>query len=284
MCAHWWPAQHPQRRYVVWGAAGVGPRTDPVSHVHSRLAAADKSSPTTSARIYWRYSEIYEFCKLSSTDILCQSLSACVNDASRWLKSNRLLLNPVKMEILWCSSPPHRNLIPTQPISIVNASVVPVSAVRNLGIYVDADVIMNNHVTVTILSCFGALWLIHSVLRSLLTRLADPDMCSCGQQGRLLHFCTCWHHWSLNVLVTFCPECRSRLVFSARKSEHIIPLVHEPHWLRVPECIQFHGTAPVYLAESLHRKRVFPRVRRQKICIRIWNDSVTFEDNRSPNN
>ena len=105
----------------------------------------------------------------------------------------------------------------------------------------------------TILSRFGALWQIRSVLRSLLTRLADPDMCSSGQQGRLLHFCTCWHHWSLNVLVTFCPECRARLVFSARKSEHTIPLVHEPHWLRVPECIPFHGTAPVYLAESLHR-------------------------------
>ena len=54
----------------------------------------------------------------------------------------------------------------------------------------------------------------------------------------------------------------ARLVFSARKSEHITPLLCELHWLRVPERIKFrlcvlafqclHGTAPRYLAETLH--------------------------------
>jgi len=51
-------------------------------------------------------------------------------------------------------------------------------------------------------------------------------------------------------------------VFSARKSEHITPLLCELHWLKVPERIQFrlcvlvyrcrNGTAPSYLAENLH--------------------------------
>jgi len=54
----------------------------------------------------------------------------------------------------------------------------------------------------------------------------------------------------------------ARLVFSARRSEHITPLLCELHWLRVPERIKFrlcvlafrclHGTAPRYLAETLH--------------------------------
>ena len=54
----------------------------------------------------------------------------------------------------------------------------------------------------------------------------------------------------------------ARLVFSARKSEHITPLLRELHWLKVPERIQFRlcvlayrcliGTAPSYLAETLH--------------------------------
>ena len=53
-----------------------------------------------------------------------------------------------------------------------------------------------------------------------------------------------------------------RLVFSARRSEHITPLLCELHWLRVPERIKFrlcvlafrclHCTAPRYLAETLH--------------------------------
>ena len=55
----------------------------------------------------------------------------------------------------------------------------------------------------------------------------------------------------------------ARLVYSARKSERISPLLRELHWLRVPERIQFrlcvlthlclNGTAPQYLAESLQK-------------------------------
>jgi len=54
----------------------------------------------------------------------------------------------------------------------------------------------------------------------------------------------------------------ARLI-SARKSEHITPLLSELHWCRVPERIQFrlcvlayrclHDTAPSYLAEMHHR-------------------------------
>ena len=53
----------------------------------------------------------------------------------------------------------------------------------------------------------------------------------------------------------------ARLVYSRRTSEHTTPLLRELHWLCVPEQIQFrlcvlayhcvHGTAPVYLIESL---------------------------------
>ena len=55
----------------------------------------------------------------------------------------------------------------------------------------------------------------------------------------------------------------ARLVFSARKSDHVSPLFHELHRLRVPERIRFrlcvlvyrclHSTAPTYLADSLRR-------------------------------
>jgi len=57
----------------------------------------------------------------------------------------------------------------------------------------------------------------------------------------------------------------ARLVFSARRSDHITPLLRKLHWLKVPERIQFrfgvlayrclHNTAPAYLAESLQLVR-----------------------------
>jgi len=53
----------------------------------------------------------------------------------------------------------------------------------------------------------------------------------------------------------------ARLVFSARRSERITPLLRDLHWFQVPERIQFHlcflaclnGSAPLYLAESIHQ-------------------------------
>jgi hypothetical protein len=55
----------------------------------------------------------------------------------------------------------------------------------------------------------------------------------------------------------------ARLIYSARRSEHISPLLHDLHWLRVPQRIEFRlavlvyrclsGTAPQYLAGELQR-------------------------------
>jgi len=79
-------------------------------------------------------------------------------------------------------------------------------------------------------------------------RLADLDSSTGGQQGRLLQLGYC------NSVLAGAPG-------HLRKREHITPLLHELHWLRVPERIKFrlcvlayrclHSTVPSYLAESL---------------------------------
>ena len=66
----------------------------------------------------------------------------------------------------------------------------------------------------------------------------------------------------------------ARLVFSARRSERITPLLGELHWLRVLERVTFrlcvlacrclHGTAPAYLAASLHRTSAVDTRRRSR--------------------
>ena len=66
----------------------------------------------------------------------------------------------------------------------------------------------------------------------------------------------------LSQRLQFVFNASARLVYSARKSEHITPLLRELHWLQVPERIQFrlcvfvyrclNGTAPSYLAETLY--------------------------------
>ena len=118
---------------------------------------------------------------------------------------------------------------------------------------------MTARVTATVRACFMALRQIRSVKNSLthdalLTLIralvvSKLDYCSsvfASLPGSLMRL--------LNSA--------ARLVYSARRSERVTPLLRELHWLRVPERIQFrlcvltyrclHGSASSYLAETLH--------------------------------
>jgi len=75
----------------------------------------------------------------------------------------------------------------------------------------------------------------------------------------------------------------ARIIFSARKFDHVTPLFHELHWLRVPERITLKlaslvfrcliGTAPVYLADSINRTDVETRR-----SLRLRSSSLTAVD------
>jgi len=142
--------------------------------------------------------------------------------------SNRLQLNPSKTEVLWRSSTRRQHQISTGPVRVGDTSVQPVRTVRDLGVYIDADVTMSAHVTAVVKACFTALCQIRSVRRSL-TRITlltlvhalvvtKVDYCSSvllGISGQLLQ----------RLQSIF--NAAARLVFSARKSEHITPLLCE---------------------------------------------------------
>ena len=134
--------------------------------------------------------------------------------------------------------------------------------VQDLGVYIDADVTMSAHVTAIFKACFAALRQIRSV-RCSLTRttlltlvhalvVTKVDYCSSVLSGT----------GQLSQRLQSVFNASTRLVCSARKSEDITPLLCELHWLQVPERIQFrlcvlvyrclNGTAPSYLAETLH--------------------------------
>jgi len=73
------------------------------------------------------------------------------------MKSNRLQSNPEKAEVLWCTTSRRQHQLPTTPLSIDGADVDPAKSVRDLGIYIDADLVMRTHVQRTVSRCFAAL-------------------------------------------------------------------------------------------------------------------------------
>jgi len=116
--------------------------------------------------------------------------------------------------------------------------VQPVAVVRNLGIYVDAEVTMRAHVTATVRACFATLRQISSIRHSLsrpalLTLLralviSKLDYCNTVLAGAPAV--------QLNRLQSVL-NAAARLVFAARKYEHTSPLLRELHWLKVLERI-----------------------------------------------
>jgi len=111
--------------------------------------------------------QIYGFCRPGATAQLQDHMTACVDDVALWMQSNRLQLNTAKTEGLWCSSARRLHQIPSVPLTIGSNDIIPVSTVRDLGIYIDSDISMRSDIAKTVSICFAALRQIRSIKRSI---------------------------------------------------------------------------------------------------------------------
>jgi len=205
-----------------------------------------------------------QFCHPAYYLELQNSISVCISDVAAWMRSNRLQLNADKTEIIWCTSSHRQHQIPTASFAIGADVITTVSSVQDLGIYLDSDLSMRTHISKTVSDCFAVLRQIRSirlsvtrpVLQSLvaslvLTRLDYGSSTLAGLPARQLN--------RLQSII----NSAAHLVYSARRSEHVSPLLRELHWLRIPERIDFHlavlvyrcmnGTTPRYLGSELQR-------------------------------
>jgi len=214
--------------------------------------------------LYADDTQISGHCRPDAAVQLQDRVSACIADAASWMRSNRLQLNTAKTELIWCASTRRQHQIPTVPLVVGADNVAPVSSVRDLGIYIDSDLSMRTHISKTVSGCFAVLRQIRSIRRSVtrpvlqslvvslvLTRLDYGSATLAGLPAI-----------QLNRLQSVL-NAAARLIFSARKYDHVTPLLRELHWLRVPERIAFrlatlayrcqHELAPHYLAVQLCR-------------------------------
>jgi len=219
-------------------------------HLHPHLYADD--------------TQVYGFSHPSAASQLQLKLLACVEEVSMWMRSNRLQLNPAKTEVLWLSSSRMQFSIPQSAFSVGNNVISSSPVVHDLGIYLDSGLTMTAHISKTVSNCFVALRQIRSVRRSLptqvtlslvialvLTRLDCGNAVIAGLPARQLNRLQ-------SVLYA-----AARLIYRARKFDHVMPLLRELHWLPVTERITFklatlvfrclHGLAPAYLAEAFNR-------------------------------
>jgi hypothetical protein len=214
--------------------------------------------------LYADDTQIYGFCKPGATGQLAARTTACITAVAEWMQSNRLQLNTAKTEVLWCTSARRQHQLSCDPLPVGADQVSPVKTVRNLGIYMDADLSMRTHIVRTASSCFAVMRNIRSirrsvsqpVLKSLVVALVLSRLDYGGATLAGLPDCLLDRLQSVQ-------NAAARLVFSARRHDHVKPLLQSLHWLRVPERIDYrlsvlvyrclHGSAPDYLATTIQR-------------------------------
>ncbi len=174
------------------------------------------------------------------------------------MRSNRLQLNSDKTEVLWCSTGRRLHQLQTASLLIDGVAVAPVSSVRDLGIFIDADLVMRTHVQRTMSRCFAALRQLRQIRRSLPTATFQSLVVA------LVHSRLEYGN-SVLVGIPAYLVCRlqsvlnaaARLVYNLKRSDRITDALISLHWLRASERINYkvavltykdlHGNAPRYL-------------------------------------
>ena len=93
------------------------------------------------------------FSTAAAVDALSSQVTECADDIATWMKSNRLQLNSDKTEVLWCATSWRQHQLPSTGMLIDGVHITPVKSVRDLGIYIDADLSMRMNVKKTVSCC-----------------------------------------------------------------------------------------------------------------------------------
>jgi hypothetical protein len=174
------------------------------------------------------------------------------------MRSNRLQLNADKTDLIWCTSSRRQHQLPTGSLRLGGHDVIPSSSVRNLGVYIDADLSFRRHIDVVSSRCFAALRQLRNirhhvsvpVMQSLATSLVLTRVDYCIS---VLYGLPASHLRRLQAV----QNAAARIVFNLRRYDHVTDALICLHWLRIPERIRFkmavlvyralHGQGPSYL-------------------------------------
>lgn len=213
-------------------------------HLHPHLYADD--------------TQLYGSCRPGEISELVDRANGCLRAVGEWMRRNRLQLNAGKTEVMWLATGRRLEHFTPPSLDVDGVAVLPSSSVRNLGIHVDADFIMREHVSRTVCRCFSAL----RQLRPLRPLVESPTFRTLVQALVLsrLDYGNCALYGQpayLFAKLQLVQNAAARLVFGLRRSDHITDALLSLHWLRVRERVDFklavlmfrvlHHTAPSYL-------------------------------------
>ena len=184
--------------------------------------------------------QVYCHMNVGSEQVMLQQFSECADSVSQWMSSNRLKLNPLKTELIWFYSGRRHLSFVEDDIVLFGSLIAPVRTVRDLGVMLDSNMTMSQHVLRVCQNCYfqlrlicrlgkalsveSKLLLVHALVHSRL------DYCN-SVLARL--------PWSLVQQLQSVLNSAARLIFGLKRSDHITPALMDLHRLSYPQCITY---------------------------------------------
>ena len=186
----------------------------------------------------------------------------CILDISQWMSANRLQLNGEKTEVLSIGS--RHNLKTLQQTTIdIDNSVIPFSnKVKSLGIILDSQLSMDDHISYLRVNLICDLRRICSI-RPFITQEACKTLVVSIIFSKLDYCNSLFFGLTSDKLkrLQSIQNNAARIIFKKKRRDDVIPLLIQLHWLPVRQRIDYkaatmvfkclHGSAPSYLCSLL---------------------------------
>ena len=206
--------------------------------------------------------QLYTSFSVKDSNSSIMSLSACITEIKTWMKSNLLMLNDSKTEVIMIGTKQQLTKFSDLEISVGNAIIKPCTKVRNLGVIFDNNMTMEAHVNNICKSSYFYIRLLGK-LRKFLDKETGAMLTHAFVTSRL-DYCNSLLYGissSLSAKLQRVLNTAARIVTRTRIGNHITPVIKSLHWLPVVQRCTFktallifkviHGLAPSYLCELI---------------------------------
>jgi len=186
--------------------------------------------------------QLYSATTVTDIDTTRERLADCILDVREWCASRRLQLNAQKTELVGFGSAANIRKMSAQnlTLSVGGDVITPVEVVRDLGVYLDAELTMKHHVNRVTSNCFFQLRRLRQI-----RRVAGPDVTQ-----RLVSALVLSRLDYCNAALAGLPQATlrplqraqnaaARLVANMGSRDHITPAMKDLHWLPINQRITY---------------------------------------------
>ena len=202
----------------------------------------------------------------SESSVATRQFSECIEEIDGWMRANRLKMNTDKTQLIWIGTRQQLSKVDINEIELQLDTVSFSTSVSDLGVILDNQHKMTDHVAALCRSCFFQLRQIRSI-RRLLTSDARKTLVNAFVMSRLDYCNSMCHGINEGLLnkLQHIQNAAARLVTDTRKYDHITPVLRDLHWLPIRQRIIFKLATMVYKCQ--HGLSILPcRGLRTAVC------------------